>query len=156
MEKEVLEEYISLFEKVAHKSANLEELQKKYEPNSVFDDLEIWEIYAAHIIAEYLPQKINVLGEEDERIMNVDEWMFSSAFLFEPYWIIKYQDMYYAFDFEDELGEKGTEYLKLQNYLWDRKVQEIAEELEGIIGEECTVGSDEDGNFIIRLDDEGN
>lgn len=156
MEKEVLEEYISLFEKVAHKSANLEELQKKYEPNSVFDDLEIWEIYAAHIIAEYLPQKINVLGEEDERIMNVDEWMFSSAFLFEPYWIIKYQDMYYAFDFEDELGEKGTEYLKLQNYLWDRKVQEIAEELEGIIGEECTVGSDEDGNSIIRLDDEGN
>ena len=134
----------------------MEELQKKYEPNSVFDDLEIWEIYAAHIIAEYLPQKINVLGEEDERIMNVDEWMFSSAFLFEPYWIIKYQDMYYAFDFEDELGEKGTEYLKLQNYLWDRKVQEIAEELEGIIGEECTVGSDEDGNFIIRLDDEGN
>ena len=128
MEKEVLEEYISLFEKVAHKSANLEELQKKYEPNSVFDDLEIWEIYAAHIIAEYLPQKINVLGEEDERIMNVDEWMFSSAFLFEPYWIIKYQDMCYAFDFEDELGEKGTEYLKLQNYLWERKVQEIAEE----------------------------
>ena len=42
MEKEVLEEYISLFEKVAHKSANLEELQKKYEPNSVFDDL--WKI----------------------------------------------------------------------------------------------------------------
>lgn len=144
MEKEVLEEYISLFEKVAHKSANLEELQKKYEPNSVFDDLEIWEIYAAHIIAEYLPQKINVLGEEDERIMNVDEWMFSSAFLFEPYWIIKYQDMYYAFDFEDELGEKGTEYSKLQDYLWERKVQEIAEELEGFINEECTVGSDED------------
>ncbi len=156
MEKEVLEEYISLFEKVAHKSANLEELQKKYEPNSVFDDLEIWEIYAAHIIAEYLPQKINVLGEEDERIMNVDEWMFSSAFLFEPYWIIKYQDMYYAFDFEDELGEKGTEYSKLQDYLWERKVQEIAEELEGFINEECTVGSDEDGNSIIRLDDEGN
>lgn len=155
MEKEVLEEYISLFEKVAHKSANLEELQKKYEPNSVFDDLEIWEIYAAHIIAEYLPQKINVLGEEDERIMNVDEWMFSSAFLFEPYWIIKYQDMYYAFDFEDELGEKGTEYSKLQDYLWERKVQEIAEELEGFINEECTVGSDEDGNSIIRLDDEG-
>ena len=156
MEKEVLEEYISLFEKVAHKSANLEELQKKYEPNSVFDDLEIWEIYAAHIRAEYLPQKINVLGEEDERIMNVDEWMFSSAFLFEPYWIIKYQDMYYAFDFEDELGEKGTEYSKLQDYLWERKVQEIAEELEGFINEECTVGSDEDGNSIIRLDDEGN
>ena len=80
MEKEVLEEYISLFEKVAHKSANLEELKKKYEPNSVFDDLEIWEIYAAHIIAEYLPQKINVLGEEDERIMNVDEWMFHLRF----------------------------------------------------------------------------
>ena len=79
MEKEVLEEYISLFEKVAHKSANLEELQKKYEPNSVFDDLEIWELYTAHIIAEYLPQKIDVLGEEDERIMNIDEWMFSSA-----------------------------------------------------------------------------
>ena len=152
MEKEVLEEYISLFEKVAHKSANLEELKKKYEPNSVFDDLEIWEIYAAHIIAEYLPQKINVLGEEDERIMNIDEWMFSSAFLFEPYWIIKYQDVYYAFDFEDELGEKGTEYLKLQDYLWERKVQEIAEELEGFIDEECTVGSDEDGNSIIRLD----
>lgn len=93
MEKEVLEEYISLFEKVAHKSANLEELQKKYEPNSVFDDLEIWELYVAHIIAEYLPQKIDVLGEEDERIMNIDEWMFSSAFLFEPYWIIKYQDI---------------------------------------------------------------
>lgn len=156
MEKEVLEEYISLFEKVAHKSANLEELKKKYEPNSVFDDLEIWEIYAAHIIAEYLPQKINVLGEEDERIMNVDEWMFSSAFLFEPYWIIKYQDMYYAFDFEDELGEKGADYSKLQDYLWERKVQEIAEELEGFINEECTVGSDEDGNSIIRLDDEGN
>lgn len=156
MEKEVLEEYISLFEKVAHKSANLEELKKKYEPNSVFDDLEIWEIYAAHIIAEYLPQKINVLGEEDERIMNIDEWMFSSAFLFEPYWIIKYQDVYYAFDFEDELGEKGTEYLKLRDYLWERKVQEIAEELEGFIDEECTVGSDEDGNSIIRLDDEGN
>lgn len=156
MEKEVLEEYISLFEKVAHKSANLEELQKKYEPNSVFDDLEIWELYAAHIIAEYLPQKINVLGEEDERIMNIDEWMFSSAFLFEPYWIIKYQDVYYAFDFEDELGEKGTEYLKLRDYLWERKVQEIAEELEGFIDEECTVGSDEDGNSIIRLDDEGN
>ena len=156
MEKEVLEEYISLFEKVAHKSANLEELQKKYEPNSVFDDLEIWELYAAHIIAEYLPQKINVLGEEDERITNIDEWMFSSAFLFEPYWIIKYQDVYYAFDFEDELGEKGTEYLKLRDYLWERKVQEIAEELEGFIDEECTVGSDEDGNSIIRLDDEGN
>lgn len=45
MEKEVLEEYISLFEKVSHKSANLEELQKKYEPNSVFDDLEIWELF---------------------------------------------------------------------------------------------------------------
>lgn len=96
------------------------------------------------------------MGEEDERIMNVDEWMFSSAFLFEPYWIIKYQDMYYAFDFEDELGEKGTEYSKLQDYLWERKVQEIAEELEGFINEECTVGSDEDGNSIIRLDDEGN
>ena len=134
MEKEVLEEYISLFEKVAHKSANLEELQKKYEPNSVFDDLEIWELYTAHIIAEYLPQKIDVLGEEDERIMNIDEWMFSSAFLFEPYWIIKYQDMYYAFDFEDEL--------------------EIAEELGCIIGEECIVDSDEDGNSIIKLCDE--
>ena len=35
MEKEVLEEYISLFEKVAHKSANLEELQKKYVENPV-------------------------------------------------------------------------------------------------------------------------
>ncbi len=154
MEKEVLEEYISLFEKVSHKSANLEELQKKYEPNSVFDDLEIWELYVAHIIAEYLPQKIDVLGEEDERIMNIDEWMFSSAFLFEPYWIIKYQDMYYAFDFEDELEGKDAEYSELREYLWERMVQEIAEELGGIIGEECIVDSDEDGNSIIRLYDE--
>jgi hypothetical protein len=154
MEKEVLEEYISLFEKVAHKSANLEELQKKYEPNSVFDDLEIWELYAAHIIAEYLPQKIDVLGEEDERIMNIDEWMFSSAFLFEPYWIIKYQDMYYAFDFEDELEGKDAEYSELREYLWEQMVQEIAEELGSIIDEECIVDSDEDGNSIIKLCDE--
>lgn len=96
------------------------------------------------------------MGEEDERIMNIDEWMFSSAFLFEPYWIIKYQDMYYAFDFEDELEGKDAEYSELREYLWERMVQEIAEELGGIIGEECIVDSDEDGNSIIRLDDEGN
>lgn len=154
MEKKILEEYVSLFEKVANMSANLEELQKKYEPNNVYDDLDVWESYAAHIIAEYLTQKIDILGEEDERIMSVDEWMFSSAFLSEPYWIIRHKDMYYAFNFEDELGKKGAEYSELQNYIWERKVQEIAEELKGIICEECTVSSDEDGNSIIKMDRE--
>ena len=37
---------------------------------------------------------------------------------------------------------------------WERMVQEIAEELGCIIGEECIVDSDEDGNSIIKLCDE--